>query len=81
MQQLNPISFQTALDECFGFVGYEAPKPARACRKRLPSDVTCCSFTLPAALQQAIIRISDAEDRSFSATVRVALERYLSNPA
>jgi hypothetical protein len=53
---------------------------SRACRKRLADDAKPCSVILPVALQQAIIRRADEEDRSFSATVRKALERYISNP-
>lgn len=36
---------------------------------------------MPRQLQEAIIRQADAEDRSFSATVRRAIELYLSKPA
>ena len=54
--------------------------PSRACRKRIPDESKPCSVILPVALQQAIIRRADQEDRSFSATVRKALERYISNP-
>lgn len=51
-----------------------------ACRKRATSSNTPCSVILPTPLQAAIIARADAEDRSFSATVRVALERYLRTP-
>ena len=52
-----------------------------ACRKRNAYEAKPCSVTMPRALQAAIIRKSDEEDRSFSATVRRALELYLSRPA
>jgi len=53
----------------------------RACRKRTGDDTKPCSVTMPRPLQEAIIRRADAEDRSFSATVRRAIEQYLSRPA
>jgi predicted transcriptional regulator len=53
----------------------------KACRKRSGDDAKPCSVTMPKALQEAIIRRADAEDRSFSATVRQALEKYLARPA
>jgi hypothetical protein len=49
----------------------------KACRKRQADATKACSVTMSLALQQAIIRKADAEDRSFSATVRRAVERYL----
>jgi hypothetical protein len=49
----------------------------KACRKRTGDDAKPCSVTMPKQLQEAIIRKADAEDRSFSATVRRALEVYL----
>ena len=49
----------------------------QACRKRRADASKPCSVIMPKALQEAIIRHSDAEDRSFSATVRRALESYL----
>lgn len=49
----------------------------KSCRKRRADDAKPCSVTMPVALQQAIIRRADAEDRSFSATVRRAVETYL----
>jgi hypothetical protein len=53
--------------------------PKKACRKRRSDDAKPCSVTMPVSLQEAIIRRADADDRSFSATVRHALERYLSS--
>jgi hypothetical protein len=50
----------------------------KACRKRTGDDAKPCSVTMPRTLQEAIIRRADAEDRSFSATVRRAIEQYLS---
>jgi hypothetical protein len=52
----------------------------RACRKRTGDDQKPCSVTMPRALQEAVIKRSDIEDRSFSATVRRALEQYLARP-
>lgn len=52
-----------------------------ACRKRRADDGKPCSVAMPKALQEAVIRRSNSEDRSFSATVRRALELYLNRPA
>lgn len=60
---------------------YPLESRKRACRKRRPSDTVPCSITMPVDLQEAIIRLSEAEDRSFSATVRVAVERYIKTTA
>jgi hypothetical protein len=49
----------------------------KACRKRLGDDTKPVSVTMPKRLQEAIIRRADADDRSFSATVRRAIESYL----
>lgn len=54
-------------------------KQTSPCRKRRASDNVPCSVTIPAALQQSLIRISLAEDRSFSATVRKAVEAYVAS--
>lgn len=35
---------------------------------------------MPEAMQEALMRRAHQEDRSFSATVRRALEQYLSTP-
>jgi len=48
-----------------------------ACRKQPAGPRQPCSITMPVALQLAIIRRAKTEDRSFSATVRRAVERYL----
>lgn len=48
----------------------------KACRKRHAHATQPCSVTMPVALQEAVIRKANAEDRSFSATVRRALEMY-----
>jgi hypothetical protein len=48
-----------------------------SCRKKSPSDQAPCSVTMPVSLQQAIIKVAEQEDRSFSATVRRAVERYV----
>ncbi len=53
----------------------------RACRKRTGDENKPCSVTMLRPLQEAIIERADAEDRSFFATVRRALEQYLSRPA
>lgn len=52
----------------------------KACRKREADASKACSVVMSIALQKAIIRKADAEDRSFSATVRRAVERYLATP-
>ena len=52
-----------------------------ACRKRASDESKPCSVTLPKPLQEAIIRRANQDDRSFSATVRRALEAYVSRPA
>lgn len=53
----------------------------KACRK-LHSDASKpCSVPMPVAMQAALIRRAQAEDRSFSATVRRAIEAYLARPA
>ena len=51
-----------------------------ACRKRASDENKPCSVTLPKALQEAVIRRANADDRSFSATVRRALETYVGKP-
>ena len=56
-------------------------KQKQACRKRTGDDSKPCSVTMPKQLQEAVIRRADVEDRSFSATIRKALEMYLSRPA
>jgi hypothetical protein len=51
--------------------------PKNACRKRRADDSKPCSVPMPAAMQDAIIRRAQAEDRSFSSVVRRALTQYL----
>lgn len=51
-----------------------------ACRKKT-DDKKPCSITMPLSLQRDVIEASKREDRSFSATVRVAVEAYLNKPA
>jgi len=75
MLTLDPTAFHAALDRRFGFVGFDAP-PAPA-EKNPVEPRQPCSITMPVALQLAIIRRAKTEDRSFSATVRRAVERYL----
>ncbi len=50
---------------------------SKACRKRKADGKKPVSITMPRRLQQAIIDRADKEDRSFSATVRRAIESYL----
>jgi hypothetical protein len=57
-------------------------KPTRSpskgsCRKKAPNDQAPCSVTMPVSLQQAVIRAAQQEDRSFSAIIRRAVERYV----
>lgn len=49
----------------------------KACRKRATADNQPASVTMPKALQEAVIRAANREDRSFSAVVRRALEQYV----
>jgi len=53
----------------------------KSCRKIKADDSKPCSVAMPIAMQNAIIRRAQLEDRSFSATIRRALEVYLSKPA
>ena len=48
-----------------------------ACRKRFTDPAKACSVPMPEAMQAALIRRAKADDRSFSATVRRAIELYL----
>lgn len=48
-----------------------------ACRKRRVDEAIPCSITMPKQLQEAVIQRARQEDRSFSATVRRAVETYL----
>jgi hypothetical protein len=55
--------------------------PKTACRKKRLDDAQPCSITMPKILQEAVVRRAQAEDRSFSATVRRAVESYLERAA
>lgn len=48
-----------------------------ACRKKTARHNVPCSVTMPADLQEKVIRVAEAEDRSFSATIRRAVESYV----
>ena len=50
-------------------------------RKRRVSDSVPCSITIPATLQEAVIKQAEREDRTFSATVRQAIKKYLGDAA
>lgn len=50
---------------------------SKSCRKKKANDTVPCSVAIPRDLQSAIIRVAEAEDRSFSAVVRRAVVAYL----
>jgi len=58
-----------------------APQNKSSCRKRRADASKPCSVPIPQEMQEALIRIAERDDRSFSATIRQALVAYLKTPA